>query len=244
MDSSGRSGTTIKDADVEIASLPSYAGKGPAPVEVLPPTTAPTNAVARFGERFFRVHERGSTWLGEFRWGCETKGRRHRMVPAWLASLGMGHQRMSGTWEEVACNPRSGRDAYFERPAATSSAASQSFGDVLGRHLRMGSTPPHPVTRLLHPRPTHQGRHRAVHDIGEQASADPPIACSYLRTPLGAPRLRPSRTIPAAIDPASPARPGYSHPTLDNRTVVLQVMTAVAIMRSSILATCPESEIV
>ncbi|KIZ07632.1 putative MFS transporter, AGZA family, xanthine/uracil permease [Monoraphidium neglectum] len=69
MDSSGRSGTTIKDADVEIASLPSYAGKGPAPVEVLPPTTAPTNAVARFGERFFRVHERGSTWLGEFRAG-------------------------------------------------------------------------------------------------------------------------------------------------------------------------------
>ncbi|KAI8469218.1 MAG: xanthine/uracil/vitamin C permease [Monoraphidium minutum] len=71
MDPSNSSSLPSKDADVEVASLPGDAkaapgGKGGG----LPLPSGPSNPVSAFGERIFRVHERGSTWLGEFRAGC------------------------------------------------------------------------------------------------------------------------------------------------------------------------------
>lgn len=63
-----------KDADVEVASLAgapkSFVSSKVAHGEVLPTPREPTNKLSAFGEKIFKVHERGSTWMGEFRAGC------------------------------------------------------------------------------------------------------------------------------------------------------------------------------
>lgn len=55
-----------------MAPPPTCAGdKDVAQVDMVTPApkpVPPTNPVARFGEKLFHVHSRGSTWLGELRW--------------------------------------------------------------------------------------------------------------------------------------------------------------------------------
>lgn len=71
---------------MDIASLPGAdsptGGKtaGGTHGDQLPPVRAPSNPVSRLGERIFRVHERGSTWLCEFRCGKIAGGWRPRLM--------------------------------------------------------------------------------------------------------------------------------------------------------------------
>lgn len=61
-----------KDVDIEIASLrgdKAPVADQPQHGDTLPPPRPPSNPASRLGERIFKVHERGSTWAGEFRWG-------------------------------------------------------------------------------------------------------------------------------------------------------------------------------
>lgn len=57
---------------------------------VVPPVAKPpppNNPVAKFGEKLFKVHTRGSTWLGEVRWvQMNSLSRRSPGLVAWLLS--------------------------------------------------------------------------------------------------------------------------------------------------------------